>query len=141
MDPRLAKAAADFQAQLRGAGANLNQVLGGLAVLAYGIAAITTIATKCGPGNTKIKDTNVEVSSIFGNGSSSKAEGSQGSSSNGSSLGKDENNGSSSQPEGGKGSSSAAEGNDGSSQGSGAEAEAPAEGSGEGSSAEQNTGQ
>ena len=93
MDPRLAKAAADFQAQLRGAGANLNQVLGGIAVLAYGIAAITTIATKCGPGNTKIKDTNVEVSSIFGKGSSSK--------------GKDENNGSSSKSKGDKGSSEA----------------------------------
>ncbi|MGV0433328.1 hypothetical protein, partial [Corynebacterium sp. 20_84] len=107
MDPRLAKASADFQAQLRGAGANLNQVLGGIAVLAYGIAAITTIATKCGPGNTKTQ-TNVEVSSIFGKGSSSKADGDKGSSSKGkdkgssssskgsSSKGKDENNGSSS---------------------------------------------
>ena len=134
MDPRLAKASADFQAQLRGAGANLNQVLGGIAVLAYGIAAITTIATKCGPGNTKIKDTNVEVSSIFGKGSSSKADGGKGSSSKadggkgssseGSSKGKDENNG-----------SSDSEGKNGSSQGSGAtdgaEAEAPAEGSSE----------
>ena len=141
MDPRLAKAAADFQAQLRGAGANLNQVLGGLAVLAYGIAAITTIATKCGPGNTNTQ-TDVEVSSIFGKGSSSKSDGDKGSSSKGSSKGKDENNGSSSQPEGDKGSSSSsAEGNDGSSQGSGADAEAPAEGSGEGSSAEENAGQ
>ena len=134
MDPRLAKASADFQAQLRGAGANLNQVLGGIAVLAYGIAAITTIATKCGPGNTKIKDTNVEVSSIFGSsskadgdkgssskGSSSKADGDKGSSSEGSSKGKDENNGSSSD----------AQGKEGSSKGSGATdgAEAPAEGS------------
>ena len=95
MDPRLAKAAADFDAQLKGAGANLNQVLGGLAVLAYGIAAITTIATKCGPGNTKTQ-TNVEVSSIFGKGSSSKPDGDKGSSSKGSSKSKDENNGSSS---------------------------------------------
>ena len=73
MDPRLAKAAADFQAQLRGAGANLSQVLGGIAVLAYGIAAITTIATKCGPGNTEIRDTNVDIDSIFG-GSSTRGE-------------------------------------------------------------------
>ena len=73
MDPRLAKAAADFQAQLRGAGANLSQVLGGIAVLAYGIAAITTIAVKCGPGNTEIRDTNVDIDSIFG-GSSTRGE-------------------------------------------------------------------
>ena len=115
MDPRLAKAAADFQAQLKGAGANLNHVLGGLAVLAYGIAAITTIATKCGPGNTKTQ-TDVEVSSIFGKGSSSKADGDKGSSSKGSS----------SKADGDKGSSS-----EGSSKGSGAtdgsEVEAPAE--------------
>lgn len=73
MDPRLAKASADFQAQLKGAGANLSQVLGGIAVLAYGIAAITTIATKCGPGNTEIRDTNVDINSIFG-GSSTRGE-------------------------------------------------------------------
>ncbi|MGV0433048.1 YPDG domain-containing protein [Corynebacterium sp. 20_84] len=121
MDPRLAKAAADFDAQLKGAGTNLNQVLGGLAVLAYGIAAITTIATKCGPGNTKT-ETNVEVSSIFGKGSSSKGKDENSSSS---SKGKDEDSSSSSKPKGDKG-SSGSEGKDGS--GKGAEAETPAEG-------------
>ena len=120
MDPRLAKAAADFQAQLKGAGANLNHVMGGIAVLAYGIAAITTIATKCGPGNTTTQ-TNVEVSSIFGKGSSSKGKDENNSSSSkgsskgkdkgssssskGSSKGKDENSSSSSKSKGDKGSS------------------------------------
>ncbi|MGV0433310.1 hypothetical protein ACUY2Y_11505, partial [Corynebacterium sp. 20_84] len=112
MDPRLAKAAADFDAQLKGAGANLNHVMGGLAVLAYGIAAITTIATKCGPGNTK---TQTET------GASSKGSSSKGSSS----KGKDENSSSSPKSKGDKG-SSGSEGKGGS--GKGAEAEAPAEG-------------
>ena len=99
MDPRLAKASADFQAQLRGAGANLNHVMGGIAVLAYGIAAITTIATKCGPGNTKTQ-TNVEVSSMFGKGSSSKSDGEKGSSSKGSSSKGSSSKGSSSKDKG-----------------------------------------
>ena len=102
MDPRLAKAAADFDAQLKGAGANLNHVMGGLAVLAYGIAAITTIATKCGPGNTKTQ-TETGASSKS---SSSKSDGDKGSSSKGSSSkDKDENSSSSSKSKEGKGSS------------------------------------
>ena len=66
LDPNMARAAAEFDARVKAAGANLGQVLGGLAVLAYGIAAVSTIIAKCGPGNKEYRDTKVDVSSIFG---------------------------------------------------------------------------
>ena len=66
LDPNMAAAAAEFDARVKAAGANLGQVLGGLAVLAYGIAAVSTIIAKCGPGNKEYRDTKVDVSSIFG---------------------------------------------------------------------------
>lgn len=49
LDPNLAKAHENFNAQIAAAGADLSQVLFGLAALAYGIAAIATIATNCAP--------------------------------------------------------------------------------------------
>ena len=83
LDPNLARAAADFDARLKGAGANLGQVLAGLAALAYGIAAIATIATKCGPSNNVLVEGDNGLSSSIGKigeGSSGKQEGENGSS-------------------------------------------------------------
>ncbi|MCZ9294582.1 YPDG domain-containing protein [Corynebacterium meitnerae] len=83
LDPNLARAAAEFDARLKGAGANLGQVLAGLAALAYGIAAIATIATKCGPSNKDLVEGDNGLSSSIGKigeGSSGKQEGENGSS-------------------------------------------------------------
>ena len=83
LDPNLARAAAEFDARLKGAGANLGQVLAGLAALAYGIAAIATIATKCGPSNNVLVEGDNGLSSSIGKigeGSSGKQEGENGSS-------------------------------------------------------------
>ena len=84
LDPNMARAAADFNARLQGAGANLGQVLAGLAVLAYGVAAIVTIATTCDPKNPNKRESTLDFSSAFGKtgeqGSSEKQEGENGSS-------------------------------------------------------------
>ena len=84
LDPNMARAAADFNARLQGAGANLGQVLAGLAVLAYGVAAIVTIATTCDPKNPNKRESTLDFSSAFGKtgeqGSSEKQEGEKGSS-------------------------------------------------------------
>ena len=83
LDPNLARAAADFDARLKGAGANLGQVLAGLAALAYGIAAIASIATACDPNNPEKRDSKLDFSSSLKpgeNGSSGKQEGENGSS-------------------------------------------------------------
>ena len=81
LDPNMARAAAEFDARLKGAGANLGQVLAGLALLGYGIAAIATIASTCDPNNPEKRDSKLDFSSSLKpgeNGSSNKKEGEEG---------------------------------------------------------------
>ena len=81
LDPNMARAAAEFDARLKGAGANLGQVLAGLALLGYGIAAIATIASACDPSNPNKRDSKLDFSSSLKpgeNGSSKKQEGQEG---------------------------------------------------------------
>ena len=81
LDPNMARAAAEFDARLKGAGANLGQVLAGLALLGYGIAAIATIASTCDPKNPEKRDSKLDFSSSLKpgeNGSSKKQEGQEG---------------------------------------------------------------
>ena len=81
LDPNMARAAAEFDARLKGASANLGQVLAGLALLGYGIAAIATIATACDPSNPNKRDSKLDFSSSLKpgeNGSSNKKEGQEG---------------------------------------------------------------
>ena len=48
-NPEMAKAAADLDARLKAAGANLSQALAGLAVLAYGLGALIHLSVVCLP--------------------------------------------------------------------------------------------
>lgn len=86
-NPGLSKAAADFDARLKSAGVNVSHVLAGLATLAYGIAAITTIAVKCGPNNTEVVAPKAEGENLSSSRQKeSKTAEEQGSSSTGSSV-------------------------------------------------------
>ena len=97
-NPEAARTAAQFNDQLRRLGADYGQVAGGLAVLALGITAISSIAVNCAPGSQGGSSAGAEGGSSesrTGGLSSARGEGSSAGSSTGSSDDKDLSSGSS----------------------------------------------